>query len=218
MFSAKSSRAQPGRSRRARRWLPAMSTAELTSAVHDNLRNLGLEAMDIVNLSIMGSADGHGPSGGSIAEPLSTMVDLHKQGLVRHIGLSTVTPTQIAEARGMAEIVCVQNLYNLAHREDDAMVSTLAQAGITYVPYFPPGRFHTAAIRRLIGSRGRTGGDADAGGTGLAAATLAQPVANPWHLVGRTSEGKPEGGRPCAVGGGRGGAGSDWRGLRLRER
>jgi len=122
-------------------WLPAMSAAELTSAVHDNLRNLGLEALDVVNLRIMGSGDGHGPSEGSIAEPLSTLVDLQKQGLVRHIGLSTVTPSQIAEARGMAEIVCVQNLYNLAHREDDAMVSDLAQAGIAYVPYFPLGGF-----------------------------------------------------------------------------
>ena len=122
-------------------WLPAMSAAELTSAVHDNLRNLGLEAMDVVNLRIMGSGDGHGPSEGSIAEPLSTLVDLQKQGLVRHIGLSTVTSTQIAEARGMAKIVCVQNLYNLAHREDDAMVGDLAEAGIAYVPYFPLGGF-----------------------------------------------------------------------------
>lgn len=122
-------------------WLPAMSAAELTSAIHDNLRNLGLEVMDIVNLRIMGSGDGHGPSEGSIAEPLSTLVDLQKQGLVRHIGLSTVTPTQVAEARGMAEIVCVQNLYNLAHRQDDAMVADLARAGIAYVPYFPLGGF-----------------------------------------------------------------------------
>lgn len=122
-------------------WLPAMSAAELTSAVHDNLRNLGLEAMDVVNLRVMGQGDGHGPAEGSIAEPLSTLVDLQKQGLVRHIGLSTVTPTQIAEARGMVEIVCVQNLYNLAHREDDAMVADLAGAGIAYVPYFPLGGF-----------------------------------------------------------------------------
>ena len=120
-------------------WLPAMSAAELTGAVEDNLRNLGLEAMDVVNLRVMG--DGHGPSEGSIAEPLSTLITLKEQGLVRHIGLSTVTPTQIAEARAMTEIVCVQNLYNLAHREDDAMVSDLAEAGIAYVPYFPLGGF-----------------------------------------------------------------------------
>ena len=122
-------------------WLPAMSAAELTSAVQDNLRNLGLEAIDVVNLRIMGSGESHGPSEGSIAEPLSALIDLKKQGLVRHIGLSTVTPTQIAEARAMTEIVCVQNLYNLAHREDDVMVADLAEAGIAYVPYFPLGGF-----------------------------------------------------------------------------
>lgn len=122
-------------------WLPAMSAAELTSAAQDNLRNLGLEAIDVVNLRIMGSSDGHGPSEGSIAAPLSTLVDLQQQGLVRHIGLSNVTSAQIDEARGMAEIVCVQNLYNLAHREDDAMVADLAQAGIAYAPYFPLGGF-----------------------------------------------------------------------------
>ncbi|WP_428150055.1 aldo/keto reductase family oxidoreductase [Brevundimonas sp.] len=122
-------------------WLPAMSAAELTSAVHDNLRNLGLEALDVVNLRVMGSGDGHGPAEGSIATELAVLVDLQKQGLIRHIGLSTVTPTQIAEARAMAEIVCVQNLYNLAHREDDAMVADLAAAGIAYVPYFPLGGF-----------------------------------------------------------------------------
>lgn len=122
-------------------WLPAMSAAELASAVQDNLRNLGLEAMGVVNLRIMGSGDGHGPSEGSIAEPLSALIALKEQGLVRHIGLSTVTPTQIAEARAMTEVVCVQNLYNLAHREDDAMVADLAEAGIAYVPYFPLGGF-----------------------------------------------------------------------------
>ncbi|WP_287897943.1 aldo/keto reductase family oxidoreductase [Brevundimonas sp.] len=122
-------------------WLPAISATELTSAVQDNLRNLGLEAMDVVNLRVMGSGDGDGRSEGSIAEPLSTLTGLKEQGLVRHIGLSAVTPTQIAEARAMTEIVCVQNLYNLAHREDDAMVADLAEAGIAYVPYFPLGGF-----------------------------------------------------------------------------
>lgn len=122
-------------------WLPAMSAAELTSAVHDNLRHLGLEALDVVNLRLMGDPTTHGPAEGSIAEELVTVVDLQKQGLIRHIGLSTVTPTQIAEARGMADIVCVQNLYNLAHRDDDAMVADLASSGIAYVPYFPLGGF-----------------------------------------------------------------------------
>ncbi len=122
-------------------WLPAMSAAELTGAVHDNLRHLGLETLDVVNLRVMGDPTGHGPAEGSIARELAVLVELQKQGLIRHIGLSTVTPTQIAEARAMADIVCVQNLYNLAHREDDAMVADLAAAGIAYVPYFPLGGF-----------------------------------------------------------------------------
>ena len=120
-------------------WDPAFSVAELTSAVHDNLRNLGLEALDIVNLRAM--FDAHGPAEGSIAEPLATLVDLQRQGLVRHIGLSNVTPTQVAEGRAMATIACVQNQYNLAHRDDDALIDDLAEAGIAYVPFFPLGGF-----------------------------------------------------------------------------
>ncbi|MGX1309493.1 pyridoxine 4-dehydrogenase [Amorphus suaedae] len=120
-------------------WNPAYSAADLRSAVHDNLRNLGLEAMDVVNLRIMG--ENHGFSSDPIAEPLSVLVDLQREGLVRHIGLSTVTPAQIEEGRSMAEIVCVQNHYNLAHRGDDAMIDDLAAKGIAYVPYFPLGGF-----------------------------------------------------------------------------
>jgi pyridoxine 4-dehydrogenase len=120
-------------------WDPAFSAAELTSAVHDNLRNLGLETLDVVNLRIM--FDAHMPAEGSIAEPLATLVDLQRQGLVRHIGLSNVTPRQVAEARAMATIVCVQNQYNLAHRDDEALIDDLAEAGIAYVPFFPLGGF-----------------------------------------------------------------------------
>jgi len=120
-------------------WLPAMQRDELVSAVHDNLRNLGLDALDVVNLRAMSSA--HGPAEGSLEEPLSVLIDLKQQGLVRHIGLSNVTPTQFAEARAMTEIVCVQNLYNLAHREDDAFIDELARAGVAYVPFFPLGGF-----------------------------------------------------------------------------
>jgi aryl-alcohol dehydrogenase-like predicted oxidoreductase len=120
-------------------WDPAFTAAELTSAVHDNLRNLGLETLDVVNLRIM--FDAHMPAEGSIAEPLATLVDLQRQGLVRHIGLSNVTPRQVAEARAMATIVCVQNQYNLAHRDDDALIDDLAEAGIAYVPFFPLGGF-----------------------------------------------------------------------------
>ncbi len=120
-------------------WDPAFSAADLTSAVHDNLRNLGLETLDIVNLRAM--FDAHGPAEGSIAEPLATLVDLQRQGLVRHIGLSNVTPTQVAEGRAMTTIACVQNQYNLAHRDDDALIDDLAEAGIAYVPFFPLGGF-----------------------------------------------------------------------------
>jgi pyridoxine 4-dehydrogenase len=120
-------------------WNPAMAPEQLASAVHDNLRNLGLDVLDVVNLRIMG--DGHGPTEGSIEAPLTALADLQRQGLVRHIGLSTVTPTQLAEGRRIAEIVCVQNLYNVAHREDDALIDGLAVDGIAYVPYFPLGGF-----------------------------------------------------------------------------
>ena len=120
-------------------WNPAFSAEELTSAVHDNLRNLGLDALDVVNLRVM--FDVHGPAEGSIEAPLTALAELQRQGLVRHIGLSNVTPTQLAQGRGIAEIVCVQNQYNLAHRHDDALIDDLAAAGIAYVPFFPLGGF-----------------------------------------------------------------------------
>jgi aryl-alcohol dehydrogenase-like predicted oxidoreductase len=121
-------------------WNPAFSAEDLTAAVHDNLTNLGLEAMDVVNLRIM-MGDGHGPAEGSIEAPLRVLADLKAQGLVRHIGLSNVTPTQVAEGRAITDIVCVQNQYNLAHREDEALIDDLAAAGIAYVPFFPLGGF-----------------------------------------------------------------------------
>ena len=120
-------------------WHPAFSAKELTQAVHDNLRHLGLDAIEVVNLRAMFGV--HGPAEGSIEPSLSVLADLQRQGLVRHIGLSNVTPTQIAEGRRICEIVCVQNLFNLAHRADDAMVDALARDGIPYVPYFPLGGF-----------------------------------------------------------------------------
>jgi len=120
-------------------WVPAMSRQELTDAVQDNLHNLGLDAIDVVNLRLTG--DGHGPSEDSLAEPLTALSELKEQGLIRHIGLSNVTPTQLAEAQTITEIVCVQNQYNLAHREDDAFIDDLAQQGIAYVPFFPLGGF-----------------------------------------------------------------------------
>jgi len=119
-------------------WLPAASNAELRAAVHDNLRNLGLERLDVVNLRAPGLA---GPDGSSIAESLGTLVRLQEEGLVRHIGLSNVDAGQLQEGQQMAQIVCVQNYYNLAHRDDDALIDVLAAQSIAYVPFFPLGGF-----------------------------------------------------------------------------
>ena len=120
-------------------WQPAYSAEDLTRAVHDNLENLGLEAIDAVNLRIMFAV--HGPAEGSIAAPLKALAGLKDQGLVRHIGLSNVTPAQVAEGRDICDIACVQNHYNLVHRDDDALIDRLAGDGIAYVPYFPLGGF-----------------------------------------------------------------------------
>ncbi|NWE41154.1 aldo/keto reductase family oxidoreductase [Pseudomonas yamanorum] len=120
-------------------WLNASSKAELTQAVHDNLRNLGLDVLDVVNVramhGVMGTAEG------SIEEPLSVIAELQQQGLIRHIGISNVTPTQVAEARKLVRFVCVQNLYNIAHQHDNALINELARDGIAYVPFFPLGGF-----------------------------------------------------------------------------
>jgi pyridoxine 4-dehydrogenase len=120
-------------------WIPALSRTELTQAVHDNLRNLGLEVLDVVNLRSM--FDVHHPAEGSLEAPLTVLADLQRQGLVRHIGLSNVTAAQIAEGRRICEIVCVQNYYNLAHRADDSLIDDLVRQGIAYVPFFPLGGF-----------------------------------------------------------------------------
>ncbi|MBU1316811.1 MAG: aldo/keto reductase family oxidoreductase [Alphaproteobacteria bacterium] len=120
-------------------WNPAFSKEQLTEAVHDNLRNLGLEAIDVVNLRAM--FDIHGPAEGSLEEPLTVLADLQRQGLIRHIGLSNVTAKQVADAKEIVEIVCVQNMYNIAHRADDALIYALAADGIAYVPFFPLGGF-----------------------------------------------------------------------------
>ena len=120
-------------------WLPALSREELTQAVHDNLRNLGLDVLPVVNLRSMLSV--HGPAEGSLDEPLGVLADLQRQGLVRHVGLSNVTRQQVVDGRRVCPIVCVQNMYNLAHRADDALVDELAQQGIAYTPFFPLGGF-----------------------------------------------------------------------------
>ena len=120
-------------------WLPALSRKDLTVGVHDNLRNLGLDVLDVVNLRSMFSV--HGPAEGSIEEQITVLAELQQKGLVRHIGVSNVTAAQIAEAQQIAPIVCVQNMYNLVQRADDALVDDLASNGIAYVPFFPLGGF-----------------------------------------------------------------------------
>lgn len=120
-------------------WLHAQSPEELTQAVHDNLRNLGVDALDVVNLRAM--FDTHGPAEGSLETQLTALAELQRQGLIRHIGLSNVTRTQIAEGRKICEIVCVQNYYNIVHRADEALIDELARAEIAYVPFFPLGGF-----------------------------------------------------------------------------
>jgi pyridoxine 4-dehydrogenase len=128
-------------------WIPAMSREELTQAVHDNLRNLGLDVLEVVNLrSMLGI---HGPAEGSLEEPLTVLADLQRQGLVRNIGLSNVTPAQVAAGRRLCPIVCVQNMYNLVHRDDDALIDNLARLGIAYVPFFPLGGFTPLQSKEL---------------------------------------------------------------------
>ncbi len=138
-------------------WLPAFEPDELAGAVEDNLTNLGVEVLDVVNLRLM--FDIHGPAEGSLAAPLKAVADLQRQGLVRHIGLSNVTPTQFEEARDIASIACVQNQYNLAQRDDDAFINALAAEGTAYVPFFPLGGFsplQSAALSNVAARLGAT--------------------------------------------------------------
>ncbi|HUB90596.1 MAG TPA: aldo/keto reductase family oxidoreductase [Dyella sp.] len=138
-------------------WQPAQQPEDIRRAVHDNLRNLGLDALDVVNMRIMGNV--HEPSEGSIAGQIETLAELQQQGLVRHIGLSNVTAVQVKEAQGIADIVCVQNHYNLVHRNDDVLVDELAKAGIAYVPFFPLGGFtpiQSSALSNIAAELGTT--------------------------------------------------------------
>ena len=119
-------------------WIPALTPADLTRAVHDNLKNLGVDALDVVNLRVGGF---FGPSEGSIEEQFAMLAELQRQGLIRQLGVSNVTSGQIEQARGIAEVICVQNHYNLVHRDDDALIDGLAGSGVAYVPFFPLGGF-----------------------------------------------------------------------------
>jgi pyridoxine 4-dehydrogenase len=136
-------------------WQLAISPEDLIAGVQDNLRNLGLDALDIVNYRTMGSI--HGPKEGSIAEQVTVLADLRRKGLIRHIGLSNVTATQVAEAQAITDVVCVQNNYNLAHRHDDALIDDLARQGIPYVPFFPLGGFTPLQSSTLSSVAGRLG-------------------------------------------------------------
>src|SRR6202795_4381136 len=119
-------------------WIHALSRQELIAGVHDNLRNLGLDTLDVVNLRVGAVM---GPSEGSIEQPLTVLAELKRQGLIRHLGLSNVSPAQVAEGQAITEIVCVQNFYNVAHRDDDGFIDDLARQGVAYVPFFPLGGF-----------------------------------------------------------------------------
>jgi pyridoxine 4-dehydrogenase len=131
-------------------WIHDSSPKNLTDSVHDNLRNLSLDALDVVNFRAWGN-NGQAPGEGSVAGPVAVLAKLKKQGLIRHIGLSNVTPTQLAEAQTLTEIVCIQNFYNVAHREDDAFIDDLARQGIAYVPFFPLGGFKPLQSKSLDG-------------------------------------------------------------------
>ena len=136
-------------------WLPALSPAELRQAVHDNLRHRGVDALDVVNFRSM-----HGvaaPAEGSVEAPLTVLAELQQEGLIRHMGLSHVTPTQIAEGRKICDMVCVQNLYNLAHRNDDTLIDELARDGVAYVPFFPLGGFSPLQSKSLSDVAARLG-------------------------------------------------------------
>ena len=137
-------------------WIPALSRQELVDGVHDNLRNLGLDTLDVVNLRVGGMME---PSEGSIEKPLTVLAEFKQEGLIRHIGLSNVTPKQLTKAQSITEIVCVQNFYNVAQRNDDAFIGDLATQGIAYVPFFPLGGFtplQSAELDRAAASLGVT--------------------------------------------------------------
>ena len=173
-------------------WNAALGKQQLIDAIHSNLRNLGIETIDIVNLRV-------GPpiteENGSIAEPFSVLADLQKQGLIRHLGLSTVSAVQLAECQKIAPVVCIQNMYNIAQRKDDAFVSDLAKQGIAYVPYFPLGGFsplqssHSQLNRRVGGQH------ADDCGISMAPSTLAEYLADSGNVVGEALARKFNGGR-----------------------
>jgi diketogulonate reductase-like aldo/keto reductase len=183
-------------------WQPAISAQELSAAVEDNLRNLGLDALDIVNYRRMGS--GHGPQEGSIAAEVRVLADLRRKGLIRHIGLSNVTAAQVTEAQAITDIVCVQNNYNLVHREDDALIASLAP-GHRLRAVLPARRIHADPIVLPVGDCGAAWRYAYAGCACVAPAPLAQHPSHPGHCIPRPSA-REFIGRQVDVGGANSGA------------
>jgi pyridoxine 4-dehydrogenase len=162
-------------------WNPAQSPAELTRAVHDNLRNLGLDVLDVVNFRAMGGI--HAPAEGSIEAQFSALAELQRQGLIRHLGVSNVTATQIKQAQGIAPVVCVQNHYNLTHRDDEQLIAELGQQGIAYVPFFPLGGFTPLQSQTLSDVAKRL----DASPLSVALAWLLQRAPNMLLIPGTSS-------------------------------
>ncbi|GGC82027.1 oxidoreductase [Tersicoccus solisilvae] len=161
-------------------WPSALAPDELRQAVHENLDHLGLEAMDVVNLRVGGVS---APSEGSLAEPFETLAELRQQGLIRHLGVSNVTADQVDEARAIAPVVCVQNFYNLAHRDDDALIDRLTEEGIAYTPFFPLGGFSPLQSRTLDAVAERLGAPA----MSVALAWLLQRAPNILLIPGTSS-------------------------------
>lgn len=167
-------------------WTHALSRQELIDGVHDNLRNLGVEALDVVNLRAWSNA-GQAPGEESLTEPISVLVELKQKGLIRHLGLSNVTAKQLKEAQTITDIVCIQNLYNVAHRNDDAFIDDLAKQDIAYVPFFPIGGIQSAAIRVARCCRSFVRRNTYANSFGMASPTFAQRAAHSRHFVCSTS-------------------------------
>jgi aryl-alcohol dehydrogenase-like predicted oxidoreductase len=164
-------------------WIHEWTPAALREQVHSNLRNLKLDALDVVNLRVGGGSDGHSPVAGSIAEPFGALAELRAKGLIRHLGLSTVNADQLAEAQATAPVVCVQNYYNVARREDDALVDLTARRGLAYVPYFPLGGFTPLQSDTLGSVAARLGAPTQA----VALAWLLQRSPNLLVIPGTTS-------------------------------
>jgi pyridoxine 4-dehydrogenase len=164
-------------------WLFERAPAQLREQVHANLRNLKLDALDVVNLRVGGGSDGHSAVPGSVAEQFGALAELRSQGLIRHLGLSTVDADQLAEAQAIAPVVCVQNFYNIARREDDALVELTARQGIAYVPYFPLGGFTPLQSDTLRSAAARLGASAQA----VALAWLLQRSPNMLVIPGTSS-------------------------------